>query len=736
MLTQQPPEINKAHIRRELADLQRDLLPMFMAPLLCAPIAWLVYVTQRNWASDTVDLAVLQLAPAVYLTLRLRHSHYVLACWTYVVTLALAMGLIVLSHPHPVVMSFGALVILVSYSLLGVLPSLGAALGTWGTVSLAHRLATASWPGEWDWTLLVLYMLIWGAMWLASYPLRTTGVWALNGWAQARSLLAETQQRRGEVYRALRGLEEATYRIERTNSELLMARQDSETQRAQKERFIARVSHELRGPLNLILGFSRLMILSPERYGEPLPEGFRADVATIYRNSQHLADLVDDILDLSQIEAQRLPLTKDRLNIDKTLKESIATIGPLAERKGLYVHQELADDLPLILGDRVRLRQVALNLLTNAVRFTESGGIVVRSVEEDGYVVVTIQDTGPGISDEDIPRLFREFQQAQISDQAETRAARGTGLGLAISKELVELHGGRIWVESQLGQGTAFHFALPCLEYGKLEPGAPVGSRVVPARAKKRYVLVHASASITRLLARHLDGYQVVGVTSEEKVLALTRDLHPHAIITSTQSADRLQSSLASTHDVPIISFPLSNTSEQEQMAPLLGYLVKPLRAEVVQALMRQVDTGGPTTVLLVDDEPEAVRLMEAILLNLPRPYHILKAYDGRQALDIMQRFVPDVVFMDLVMGELGGAETIAKMRADERLGDVPVVVMSAQDWAGGTMTLGMPLTVRRAQPMSMTQSIRCLQGLLDALDADYLGALVPVERRELALAP
>ena len=151
---------------------------------------------------------------------------------------------------------------------------------------------------------------------------------------------------------------------------------------------------------------------------------------------------------------------------------------------------------------------------------------------------------------------------------------------------------------------------------------------------------------------------------------------------------------------------------------------------------MRQVDTGGPTTVLLVDDEPEAVRLMEAILLNLPRPYHILKAYDGRQALDIMQRFVPDVVFMDLVMGELGGAETIAKMRADERLGDVPVVVMSAQDWAGGTMTLGMPLTVRRAQPMSMTQSIRCLQGLLDALDADYLGALVPVERRELALAP
>ncbi len=163
----------------------------------------------------------------------------------------------------------------------------------------------------------------------------------------------------------VRALEEATYRIERMNNELIVARREAEEARALKARFVATVSHELRGPMNLILGFSRLMALSPKSYEQPLPRCYRADIHTIYRNCQHVLALVDDILDLSQIEAQRLPLVRDRVDLeDDVVRKAVGIVESLMERKGLTLRLELAGNLPWVLADQVRLRQALLNLLS------------------------------------------------------------------------------------------------------------------------------------------------------------------------------------------------------------------------------------------------------------------------------------------------------------------------------------------------------------------------------------
>ena len=720
MTTETLSQPNHIEIRRELDALRRELLGWFLLPLLLVPILWLIYVTQRNWATDTVDLAVLQLVPAVFCILCLRKRHYNAACWLYVLTLAIGLALVMLSHPSMMTAAFGVLIIIVSYALLSAVASLVTVPLLWGLVNLAMSITLGGWPANLNLPIAALYLLVWGATWLFGRPLHTTGAWALNGWEQARRLLSETQQRRGEVYRALRGLEEATYRIERTNSELLIARQEADDLRQHKERFVATVSHELRGPLNLIVGFSRLMVMSPERYGQQLPEAYRADIATIYRNSQHLADMVDDILDLSQIEAQRLPLAKEWVDIDRIIDEGVSTVRPLAERKGLQVIEELPGDLPLVLGDRLRLRQVVLNLMTNALRFTEAGSISISTERVDDKVVVSVTDTGPGIPAAKIPLLFAEFQQAQTPGNEKTRADRGTGLGLAISRQLVELHGGHIWVESELHQGTAFRFSLPVIDAPPELDAAQSGEWRRAPRRSQRTLIVQAAPEVVRILARYLEGYQVIGVNETSEVVALTKELHPRAILVSAENAAPLRNALTQRNDVPILGCILPNQSGHPKLSNILAYLVKPIRPEPIEAIMHQIDVGHEITVLLVDDEPDAVRLIETLLTNLPRPYRILRAYDGRQALETMQRIVPDILFIDVVMPELDGWQTLARMRRDARLAEVPAVIISAQDRPGMSMSMGFPLSVYRNRPMTMTQSVKCLQALLDALDPEY----------------
>ncbi len=706
----------------ELDDLRRRLLPTLAALTAVAGWAWFGLTIYKVWDLGASVPPTIVLLLAAGLAHLLGRRHYDLACWSLLTGLVTANGLLVAGHPSSGFEAYGVLAIMAANALLGTPQAVVVTALTWlanSTVRSAGGLPGPLVPEAA--TTLVLYGLALGLAWLSARPLRSSTETALEGWRQAREAVREVRERRAELYRVVRALDEATSRIEHMNVELAAKRREAELARAQKARFVATVSHELRGPLNLILGFSKLMALSPEEYHEPLPASYHADVDAIYRNSQHLAALLDDILDLTQIEAERLPLVKDRLDLEvDVVKKVVAIVKPLAERKGLYLRQELAGDLPWVLADQVRLRQALLNLLTNAIRFTERGGVVVRTARDGDSLAVSIHDTGPGIADKDMPRLFREFHQLH---RTSTREGAGSGLGLSISKQLIELHGGQIWAESKQGQGTTFCFTVPLL--GGPSTGFVAGRPdAVPQRASvgRECLIVHDDPAVVRLLARYLEGYRVMGLPDEKAVAAAIEHVQPRAIITTPERSRRIAAQLSQgPYDVPIITCGMPRIKEQERWRGILGYLVKPFSVEMLAGVMSQVERNGETTILLVDDDPDAVRLMETMLTRVPRPYKVLRAYTGLQALERMEAVIPDVVFMDEVMPELTGHETVARMRADERLREIPVVIVSAQDWSERPLAVKTPISVRRRECVDVASAARCLQTLLDEVSPHYL---------------
>jgi signal transduction histidine kinase len=222
-----------------------------------------------------------------------------------------------------------------------------------------------------------------------------------------------------------------------------------------KSQFLANMSHELRTPLNAILGYTELM--ADGAYGEP-SEKMLGVLKRLEANGRHLLGLINDVLDLSKIEAGQLVLELSDYSVLDIAQTVRSTLEPLAADKKLAFGLELAPDLPPGRGDGRRLTQVLINLVGNAIKFTDAGEVAIKAEENNGSFCVSVRDTGPGISAADQAKLFQEFQQA---DNAITRKKGGTGLGLAISKRIIEMHGGRIWVESQVGQGSTFVFTLP-----------------------------------------------------------------------------------------------------------------------------------------------------------------------------------------------------------------------------------------------------------------------------------
>jgi signal transduction histidine kinase len=232
-----------------------------------------------------------------------------------------------------------------------------------------------------------------------------------------------------------------------------------------KSQFLANMSHELRTPLNAILGYTELM--ADGAYGEP-SEKMLGILKRFESNGKHLLGLINDVLDLSKIEAGQLVLELSDYSIQDIAQTVRSTLEPLAADKKLAFKLELATELPPGRGDGRRLTQVLINLVGNAIKFTDTGEVAIKAEGNNGSFYVSVRDTGPGISAADQAKLFQEFQQA---DNAITKKKGGTGLGLAISKRIIEMHGGRIWVESQVGQGSTFAFTLPVVVERQVESG-------------------------------------------------------------------------------------------------------------------------------------------------------------------------------------------------------------------------------------------------------------------------
>ncbi len=285
--------------------------------------------------------------------------------------------------------------------------------------------------------------------WAASQALYTVTQWALISLEQMRENMEEARRRRAQLAKVVKDLDQAYYRLERTNSSLVAAWKAADEAERFKAEFVTNVSHELRTPLNLIIGFAEMMMTSPESYGNiPIPGPYRSDLTCIYQSAQHVLNLVDDVLDLARIQAGKIPLAIEQVELTSLVTEAVDMVRDYIAAKGLDLRVTMEPNLPVLAVDRLRIRQVLLNLLINAARFTEHGSISVNVARQADEVTVRVTDTGQGIPSEELPRIFEEFRTTKV--QGATWHT-GTGLGLPISKKLVELHHGQMGVESRRG---------------------------------------------------------------------------------------------------------------------------------------------------------------------------------------------------------------------------------------------------------------------------------------------
>jgi CheY-like chemotaxis protein len=452
------------------------------------------------------------------------------------------------------------------------------------------------------------------------------------------------------------------------------------------------MSHEFRTPLSAIIGFSELMTTEPR-------DGDRVAVPTewvehIQRGGQHLLALVNDVLDLSRVEAGRLDLKPEPVDVGRAVTEAVSGLRPLADRKHLDV---VVDARSMnVIADRGRFRQILYNLISNAIKYTPDGGSIrVTAARAGDEARISVADSGVGIAPEDHQRVFEEFRQ--VGDPADRQP--GTGLGLAVTRRLAEAHHGRIELASARGEGSTFTLVLPAGDVDEAPPetrgAGPAQTRPVDQAAPTSgdILVIEDDPSAVRLLREYLEsaGYRVRVAATGETGLDSAVAHRPAAIVLDVllpgidgwevlrrlKADDRLQ-------DVPVV---IVTVVEEREVGLALGavdYLVKPIHREaLLGCLARFVGAGaGPETprrVLVVDDEPASLALIRSALE--PEGVEVVEAVGGREALDWAEHGqLVDLVVCDLVMPDIDGFAVIAALKRNSRTASLPIVVCTAHD--------------------------------------------------------
>ncbi len=450
-----------------------------------------------------------------------------------------------------------------------------------------------------------------------------------------------------------------------------------------KSRFLSTVSHELRTPLSLIVGTIEMLMRNGRR--TDLPTAYHRDLQNIRTSAQHLARLISDVLDLASSQAGELHLVGEPLHLCEVLARAAMLGEVMAREKGLSWEAEVPSDLPCVWGDRTRLQQIVLNLVSNAVKFTERGYVRLWAEAGKEQVVVAVTDSGMGILASEQEFIFDEFRQ---SERTARRGYGGMGLGLAISRRLVELHGGTIGVLStgSDGAGSTFYFTLPVLALD----GQVATDNV--ERAGDVLVLTERPAMAQRL-GRHLvqSGFNVEALAPSDnpRWLAEIIAAPPGAILLDSEPGVesgwelmRVLRHNPGTQDIPVIFYNLTE-AEERGGALALDFAAKPLSpGPLAAALARKglnADGHGRPTVLIVDDDPGILALHARLLEEVTPPCRVITACNGEEALARMAGQRPDLVLLDLMMPVLDGFGVLEAMHEREGLRDIPVIVLTAQ---------------------------------------------------------
>ena len=449
-----------------------------------------------------------------------------------------------------------------------------------------------------------------------------------------------------------------------------------------KSQFLSSMSHELRTPLNAIIGLTEMMATNATRFGT---EKAQEPLRRVHRAGTHLLGLINQVLDLSKIEAGKLELNVETVNLAPLVDEVIGTARQLSDQNENHLIVEGQDAPSTMTVDPMRLRQILLNLLSNACKFTKGGEVALRTrtiVDGRNWIEFAVSDTGIGMTPEQQTKLFQEFTQA---DSSTARQFGGTGLGLAITRKLAQMMGGDVTVTSELGRGSIFTVRLPASEdqppYSTNRGNAePCGADCV--------LVIDDDATARELIAHNLQvaGFSAVTASGGLEGLKLAKELRPVAITLDVMMPDldgwsvlaalRQDTELA---EIPVIMVTILDEQRRATSLGAAGYLTKPIDQHTLQRMMGRFRTSArPTRILLVEDDALQRELMREWLVG--EQWMVHEAGNGREALALLRANKPDVILLDLMMPEMDGFQIVAALQEEPLWRDVPVIVITARD--------------------------------------------------------
>lgn len=459
-----------------------------------------------------------------------------------------------------------------------------------------------------------------------------------------------------------------------------------------KSEFLANMSHELRTPLNAIIGFAEVL---RDKIAGDLNDEQTDFVNDIHSSGCHLLQMINDILDLSKIEAGKMELQYGVFLVPEAIDEVHTILKGLASKKHLELKTVILTEVKNIEADRVKFKQVLYNLLSNAIKFTpENGKIILEAGVMDDMLQLSVSDTGIGMKSEDQQKVFKEFWQA---DSSFARKYEGTGLGLALTKRIVEMHGGKIWFESEYGKGSAFYFTLPLKATVKTTEtkeikAKPLQATPVGVKDAKTVLVVEDDRMAADLLTLYLTnaGYNVVVAVDGEEAIKKAKEYQPFLITLDVMLPKKdgwdVLSELKNSQDVANIPVIIVSMVDNKDLGFSLGaveYLIKPIdRVKLIDIVTSCIpaerDKSKSMTVLVVDDDEKAVKYMSSVLENAG--FDVLRAYSGKAGINLAINNKPDLMILDLMMPEVSGFDVVEKLRTHPTAKGIPIIICSAKD--------------------------------------------------------